>query len=608
MNLFITGGTGFIGKYVLAELSTQRHTVYVLVRSLERFRAVRKLMRLEEAPGLIPVIGDLSQPRLGLDPDSYEQVLESDVIIHAGGPMDIELGEEEARRAFLDPAIALAELALRIHAARGLRQFIHVVGFMSPFNEQNALMEPNASLDHAPPYEKMKFLADSYLRKAFAPLNIPLSTVNPSVVIGHSETGAIEQTGGLGILVDAVRRHLMPLVPGGKEHWLPMVHVDHVASFLSKLANTSAVRSDTYYLLDRKQETPAIPELIKRMVAELRVSPPLGSVPLPLLRAALRVGAIGKRLGVPPESMGFLVTNEFPVESKLEVEDKCGERSAVSIAALPFVITELDYQLSHPDTAPSKRFVRRRRAGLVTLEQDAPASGTPVLFLHGTFGGADCLQPVAERLEHVPIRLIDLPGFGRTPPHRHSSLIEGYVESVKRLVEELERPVVLVGHSFGGLIAARVMEKMDSQVERLLLLQPVLHPIHRRYSSAGLTKAALRMISERSFRRQLLAMNHLAESSDRLEPYARYVVQDMSSPRLRDTNAKVMAALTRHEAARLRPDCWNEEKVRILWGEADREHHIPEAFQRIETTKLPLGHQFPIEAPGLAAEWIRSFL
>ncbi len=606
MNIFLTGGTGYIGSHILAELIAKQHDIFVLVRSFDRFQDTLGRLQLLEAQNVTAVIGDLSKPKLGLSANDYERIQHSDIIIHAGGPMNIELNQTEAEQVFLNPAIELAELSEKIHMKKGLKQFIHVVGYMSPYNEQNANHNLDAVLEEAPPYEKLKFQADSYIRKALKPLGIPLSTVNPSTVIGHSYSGMTEQIGGLSILVDSVRRNLMPLVPGGKDYWLPMVHIDHVASFIVNLVQTKEPVSNTYTLLDPKQDSPSIRSLIRQIAIEMRVKPPSGTIPLPLLKFLLSLG-IGKRLGIPKESMSFLVKSDFPVSSKLELERKHEVQTSVVPTTLPYVIADLDFRLSHPSIKHHEGFVQRRRSKLISLEKES--HGTPVIFLHGTFSGADCFVPIAKQLnDDVNTWLVDLPGFGHSPRHHHPSLMDGYVEAVIEMISELNRPVILIGHSFGGLIAAKVMERIEPQIKQLLLLQPVLHPIHAKYKYAGVARSILKHISLSAFRKTLLKANDFIADSERLDHYSNYVIHDLQSARIRSTNAMVMSALTQAQSFQLKPELWNAQKVRIHWGDRDAAYHIPERFKHIDTTFIPYGHQYPLEAPHQAAEWLRQVL
>ncbi|MBP1906505.1 nucleoside-diphosphate-sugar epimerase/pimeloyl-ACP methyl ester carboxylesterase [Paenibacillus turicensis] len=604
MNIFLTGGTGFIGRHLLPELASE-HQVYVLVRQKSRLDAIVNQLPTNQQPNILPVIGDLTKPRLGLDDTSYKQMLTTDLIIHAGGPMDIGLSLSEAEQSFLYPARSLVQLAKDIDNAKGLKHFIHLSGFMSPYHEQNALSDMDHVLDKEPPYEKMKFLADSYIRKSLHAMNIPLSTVNPSVVVGNSFSGETEQLGGLSILIDAVRRNLMPLVPGGDDYWLPMVHVDHVASFIAKLADTEGLSSNTYYLLDSKQASPSIRALIQLIAKELRTAKPFGTVSFPLLKTILGMG-FGKLLGIPKESMNFLVKSEFPIDTKLEIEQLSKIKFSIVPSTLPFIVSDLDYRLNHLGVKRQESFSQQRRTNLISLEKDT--HGIPVIFLHGTFSGADALLPIAESLSDINTWFIDLPGFGRTPYHHEPSVIEGYVDSVAAMIIELNKPVILVGHSFGGLIAARVMQRQPSLIHQLIMLQPVLHPIKPKYKIQGVTKLILKYMKPAKLKRELLKNKNFVAPSKYLEDYVHDVVRDLKSPRIRTTNATVMSSLTESKSIQLDPKKWDETKVNILWGDMDKEYHIPKSYEHLDIAHIPYGHQFPIERPEQTAHWIRQVL
>jgi len=72
MAYFVTGGTGFIGRFLIANLLKRRQPVYVLVRrgSQKKLAALRAEWGASEAQ-VIGVVGDLGKPMLGIaDADS----------------------------------------------------------------------------------------------------------------------------------------------------------------------------------------------------------------------------------------------------------------------------------------------------------------------------------------------------------------------------------------------------------------------------------------------------------------------------------------------------------------------------------------------------------
>ena len=215
--VFLTGGTGFIGKQLVEELAKEDVNILLLVRSKSKAtRTFQERGILKEAV-MHFVEGDLTKADLGLSPEDQERVLTTDVIIHAGGPMDIQATSKEAASVFLNGAKYIGELAKSIHQSKGLQQFIHVVGYMSPFDDQNSKIaidvfeEGNEYLKIKNPYEKTKFLADLYIRQQASAVGYPLSVINPPTVVGSSQTGSTEQIAGLGLLVKSMRRGLMPV-------------------------------------------------------------------------------------------------------------------------------------------------------------------------------------------------------------------------------------------------------------------------------------------------------------------------------------------------------------------------------------------------------------
>src|SRR5919205_3409216 len=68
MAYFVTGATGFIGRFLVAELLENREgTIYCLTRagSLDKLDALKE--RLGDDDRIVPVVGDLAKPRLGVD-------------------------------------------------------------------------------------------------------------------------------------------------------------------------------------------------------------------------------------------------------------------------------------------------------------------------------------------------------------------------------------------------------------------------------------------------------------------------------------------------------------------------------------------------------------
>ena len=94
------------------------------------------------------------------------------------------------------------------------------------------------------------------------------------------------------------------------------------------------------------------------------------------------------------------------------------------------------------------------------------------LLVHGAWHGAWCWHKLVPRLEkagHVVVAP-DLPAMGRdhTPVNRVS--LATWRKHVCRVVDELRGPVVLVGHSRGGIVISEVAEHRPERIQMLVYL------------------------------------------------------------------------------------------------------------------------------------------
>ncbi|RJX39818.1 alpha/beta fold hydrolase [Paenibacillus pinisoli] len=607
--VFLTGGSGFIGRQVMAQLVRAGHKVYVLSRSNSKLLETMRAIGLDEFSAITPLQGDLTKPALGLSPADQERISKVDVIIHAGGPMDIMLQADQAQKVFRDGAIEMVRLAANIHKSHSLKHFIHVVGFKSPYSEIGNNHDGLSHPHKAPPYEQMKFEADLLIRQELAKLGVPLSVVNPSVVIGDSYTGMTEQLGGLGILVNSVRRGLMAFAPGGKKYWLPLVHVDHVAACIAALAQEKHPVSDTYFLLDQQTASPDMIELTRLIAKESGVRGPIGAIPYRFIKALLNLG-IDKGLKMPKESIDFIVNSEFPLASKMDLQAKHGLQLSVIPSTLPFVVADLDFRISHGSSLYLPHpFRLSRRANLATIEKEG--HGPPIILLHGTFSSAYALLPLAEQLATLcenPIYLIDLPGFGRSPIRHHDVQIKGLEQSIRDLLMSIDSPVILVGHSLGGYIAAKMIDQVPEHIHMGLLLQPVLQPLSIKFKAKLMTLSLLRFASESAIKRMLLKEQSFAGEHEIPAEYIRYIHDELSSPRIRSSTAEAMSALARPESFSFSPANWDENRLTILWGTQESNFHIPDQYAGFPAIGLPYAHQFPISHPAETASRIQEAL
>lgn len=101
--------------------------------------------------------------------------------------------------------------------------------------------------------------------------------------------------------------------------------------------------------------------------------------------------------------------------------------------------------------------------------------GKPLFVLHGWFSSSDRWQKVGELLAVQNIKAIipDLPGFGKSQEPETAWSIDSYVDWLDEFIgqfPELRQPFCLLGHSFGGAVAAKFAIKHNQKVAQLFLV------------------------------------------------------------------------------------------------------------------------------------------
>lgn len=103
--------------------------------------------------------------------------------------------------------------------------------------------------------------------------------------------------------------------------------------------------------------------------------------------------------------------------------------------------------------------------------------GPTVVLVHGLGSDANDWLPVARDLarDHRVV-LVELPGHGLSPMTTPFALEQAMLALDRAIAEQSREPVVLVGHSVGGLVAASEALHSPSRVRALVLVETALAP------------------------------------------------------------------------------------------------------------------------------------
>jgi thioester reductase-like protein len=262
-HIFLTGATGFVAAFVLAELLEQTNaTVYALVRAgdmRQGFARIRRnlsyylLWRSRYDNRVVPVLGDLKSPLLGLQPAEFVKLARMiDVVYHVGSKLSYLAPYE-----YLEAAnVGGTHETLRL-ATLGKAKPYHFVsslgilmGFQVPLDGILAGGMENDPLDSnkCPPvgYFQSKYVAERLVRIARR-RGIPVTIHRIGLIVGDSNNGCSNDE-------DFVARILIGSIQAGYgpdiKRQMDMTPVDYVARAIVYLSRRQESLGRVFHLLN----------------------------------------------------------------------------------------------------------------------------------------------------------------------------------------------------------------------------------------------------------------------------------------------------------------------------------------------------------------------
>ncbi|WP_139978396.1 SDR family oxidoreductase [Nocardioides litoris] len=316
MAYFVTGATGFIGRHLVQELVDHREgEIFVLCRQGSMGR-LETLVRRWGSDRVVPVVGDLSEDRLGVDPAWVtEHAGEIDHFMHLAAIYDMAADDatnETMNVGGTTNAVALAS-ALRAGTFHQVSSVAAAGEFRGTFDE--TMFDEGQHLPS--PYHRTKFESERIVREG----DVPWRVYRPAIVVGHSQTGAMDKVDG--------PYYFFPLMKALRDRlpaWLPLVGVDlgetnvvpvdYVAKAMDHLAHLPGRDGEAFHLVNPEpQPTVEMVNLFCKAAGAPQLATPASRLPVPgVLRTSRLINAVVKqrpaqllldqtlgRLGIPAE-------------------------------------------------------------------------------------------------------------------------------------------------------------------------------------------------------------------------------------------------------------------------------------------------------------------
>ncbi|HVK24269.1 MAG TPA: SDR family oxidoreductase [Actinokineospora sp.] len=300
---FVTGATGFLGRALidrlLARPDCDRIHVLIRQRSMERSGVL-----WADDDRVVPVIGDLAEPGLGVDEGPLLGAI--DHVVHLGAVYDLTASEDANRTANVVGTANVLDFAAAINA--GVLHHVSSIAVAGDFRGVFTEADFDRGQRHRSPYHATKFEAERLVR---GQARVAYRVYRPAAVVGDSRTGAMDKIDGPYYFLPALARLArlpagLPLIThdlGGTN----IVPVDYVVDAMAHLIHVPARSGQTYHLTHNGKQR--LTDVYNALAAAFDAPKIVTTVPVRLPRIerlpALPAAVIAE-LGIPAEVVPHL--------------------------------------------------------------------------------------------------------------------------------------------------------------------------------------------------------------------------------------------------------------------------------------------------------------
>lgn len=323
MNYFVTGATGFIGRFVVEGLLAREDAVvYALIRpsSKPKFEELKAALGATNKT-LIPIWGDVTEAGLTDAASSKKLKGKIDQVYHLAAVYDMNMDDETGDRINNEGTRNVVNFTNELGGDVSLQHVssVAVAGGRWVGNFTENMFDEGQDTSH--PYFRTKYQSEKIVREE---CQVPWRVYRPGMVVGHSQTGVMDKMDGpyyLFPIIKQIRNKVpkwLPLlgIEGGK---FPIAPVDYVADAMIALAHKKDLDGQAFHLIQRPQDSmgrvleimfdaahgpgfarkypmPELPQVVPGALRETRKV-------LPLDVAARQMS---KAVGIPVSALGYV--------------------------------------------------------------------------------------------------------------------------------------------------------------------------------------------------------------------------------------------------------------------------------------------------------------
>lgn len=315
----VVGATGFIGKFLIAQLLQDNFQVIAMCRNIEQQSGqVRQWLQLKHVDDekLQFIQGDITLPNLGLSEANWNGLKEVKFLFNSSALFAWNLSMQQAKAVNVD---GLNNLLHCVHQHCQLQRAVHLSGYMLTLKAH--LWEAGVNLDqikqtHWPKvYKKLGAYEASKVEGHFTwieqaqALNIPWTVIHPATVVGDELSGEIPNYQPVYQLIQQLISGKMVAIPATPQHYLPVVSINMLARAIRYAAQDPLAENQEILIANPTQIS--LQRMIELVAKSLKMKAPTRFISLSLLKFILNWKWLAEKLNMSAESLNFLRTEQL---------------------------------------------------------------------------------------------------------------------------------------------------------------------------------------------------------------------------------------------------------------------------------------------------------
>jgi long-chain acyl-CoA synthetase len=257
--VLLSGATGFVGMELLARfLERTDRKIYALIRAPSSELAEARLEATLEcvfgtthahSGRVVAVLGDLTQPELGLGARRSDEIAEEvSEIVHGAASVSFHADLESCQEINVEGTKRVIELAQRCQSRGGLRRLTYVSTAYVAGDDAGHIREHqhDAHRRFRNSYEQSKFEAETLVHAERE--RLPVTIARPSIIVGDQHTGWTAAFNVVYWPLRAFSRGEYPVLPARRRAPVDVVSVDYVADAIFQLSQLPEGVGHTYHL------------------------------------------------------------------------------------------------------------------------------------------------------------------------------------------------------------------------------------------------------------------------------------------------------------------------------------------------------------------------